>query len=209
MASAGRLIAVEGGEGAGKSTQAGRLARVLGAELSREPGGTDLGERIRALLLDPGAGEVSARAELLLMLAARSQHLEERIEPALAAGRHVVVDRFTGSTVAYQGYGRGLPLDEVLQACELASRGRSADLNVLLDVPVHLGESRAGPSRDRIEAANEGFHERVRAGFAAQAAADPGRWCVVDGSGPPAEVAAAVLEAVRARLGLAPVPVTQ
>ena len=208
MALAGRRIAVEGGEGAGKSTQAGLLARALGAECSREPGGTKLGERIRALLLDPGAGEVSARAELLLVLAARSQHLEERIEPALAAGRHVVVDRFSGSTVAYQGYGRGLALGEVLEACSLASRGRSPDLNVLLDVPVELGASRAGSSPDRIEASSRAFHERVRAGFAAQAAADPERWCVVDGSGPPAEVAAAVLDAVRTRLGLEPAPVS-
>src|SRR5580700_8706439 len=116
------MIAFEGGEGAGKSTQAERLAAALGAELTREPGGTAIGERIRTLLLDPETGtgsEIDARAELMLALAARAQHVSERVRPLLKSGRDVVLDRYSGSTLAYQGYGRGLPVDEIRQACDL------------------------------------------------------------------------------------------
>lgn len=202
MAATGRLIAVEGGEGAGKSTQAARLAATLGAELSREPGGTPLGEEVRRLLLDPAFAPLGDRTELMLMLAARAEHLAERIEPALAAGRSVVVDRFQGSTLAYQGYGRGLPLEEVRLACRLAAGGREADLNVLIDVPVDIGTSRRTAAPDRIEAADGGFHERVRQGFLAEAVGDPGRWLVVDGSAPPDQVADAIAAGVRSRLDL-------
>jgi dTMP kinase len=202
----GLLIALEGGEGAGKSTQAAKLAAALDADLTREPGGTELGERVRRLLLDPAAGHVDDWTELLLMLAARAQHLAERIEPELQAGRHVVVDRYSGSTLAYQGHGRRLPLEDVRRLCELATRGRWADLNVLVDVPVELGAARRGgrpdPATDRIEAETFSFHERVRQGYLVEAAADPERWLVVDGSGSPEEVAAAILEGVQERLGL-------
>lgn len=201
-AGAGRLIAFEGGEGSGKSTQAKALAETLGAELTREPGGTPLGERLRRLLLDEPSA-IDPRAELMMMLAARAQHLAEVIEPALAAGRHVVVDRFAGSTLAYQGYGRGLPLAEVKCACLLASAGRQADLNILLDLPVSAGSVRRGlKEKDRIEAAGPEFHDRVRQGFLAEAEADPVHWCVLDGSPPADEVAAAVRHVVAARLGL-------
>ncbi len=201
-AGAGRLIAFEGGEGSGKSTQAKALAETLGAELTREPGGTPLGERLRRLLLDEPSA-IDPRAELMMMLAARAQHLAEVIEPALAAGRHVVVDRFAGSTLAYQGYGRGLPLAEVKSACLLASGGRQAALNVLLDLPVAAGSLRRGlKERARIEAAGPGVHDRVRQGFLAEAEADPVHWCVLDGSLPADEVAAAVRRVVAARLGL-------
>lgn len=207
MAPPGRLIALEGGEGAGKSTQAALLAQRLGAELTREPGGTPLGEEIRRLVLEPAAGPLAARCELMLLLAARAEHLASVIEPALRAGRHVVVDRFSGSTVAYQGYGRGLPLQEVEEACRIAADGRRPDLNVLVDVPVRLGTARrerGGRSRDRIEGEDGGFHERVREGFLAQAGADPARWCIVDGRGDVATVASEVISAVTARLGLVP-----
>jgi dTMP kinase len=197
----GLLIAVEGGEGAGKSTQAARLATSIGGIATREPGGTKLGEQVRGLLLDPAHGEVDPRAELMLMLAARAQHVAKRIEPALVAGTHVVVDRFSASTLAYQGYGRGLPLDEVRQACDLATGGLWPDITILLDLDVATGAERRRHERpDRIESADEGFHERVREGFLALAAAGPETWLVLDGSRRPDEVAAAALAAVRARM---------
>ncbi|MHB1986588.1 MAG: dTMP kinase [Acidimicrobiales bacterium] len=204
----GWLIAIEGGEGAGKSTQAALLAHSLGAGLSREPGGTRLGEQIRELLLGPSFAPIADRAELLLMLAARAQHLKELIQPALLAGQHVVVDRFSGSTVAYQGYGRGLALRDVRAACDLATGGRWPDVNVLIDVPVSLGATRRAGSTglDRIEAETTAFHERVRQGFLTEASADPQRWCVIDGQGPAETVAvsirAAVQEKLDAQLGL-------
>jgi dTMP kinase len=210
----GRLVAIEGGEGAGKSTQARLLADAIGAEVTREPGGSPVAERIRRLLLDPSLGRLAPRAELHLMLAARAEHLSALIEPALAAGRHVVVDRFSGSTLAYQGYGRGLPLEEVRLACDLAAGGRWPDLSVLLELPLPLARQRraveragrAGSGPDRIEAEEEAFHERVEAGFHALALADPEHWAVVDASGSPAEVAEDVLRRVRQRLVLEAVP---
>lgn len=198
---AGRLIAIEGGEGAGKSTQASTLARALGAELTREPGGTALGERVRELLLDPRSGAVDDRAELLLMLAARAQHLVERIEPALSEGRDVVVDRFSGSTLAYQGYGRGLPVEQVRLLCGLATGDRWPDLNVLIDVPVEVGTARRQHRPDRIEAEDRAFHERVREGYLTEAATDEARWLVVDGTRRASDVAAEVVAGVRERLG--------
>jgi len=204
------LVAVEGGEGAGKSTQSALLAAAIGAELSREPGGSPISEHIRALLLDPSLGTLTPRAELHLMLAARAQNLASRIEPALAAGHHVVVDRFSGSTLAYQGYGRGLPIAEVRQACDLAAGGRWPDLSVLLDVPLELAEARRaaqqsrlpGVRADRIEAEKREFHIRVWDGFRKVAADDAEHWAVVDGSRSEPDVAARVLEAVRIRLGI-------
>jgi dTMP kinase len=225
----GVLIAIEGGDGAGKSTQAARLASAVGASLTREPGGTPVGERIRELLLDPAAGDLSDRTELLLMLAARAQHLAERILPILELGQHVVVDRFSGSTIAYQGYGRGLPLDEVRSACAIATAGRIANLSILIDVPWSIARARRGgsPSQaqaagavslgdelqaagefqavDRIELTGGGFHERVREGFLAEAAADPLHWCVIDGTLDVEDVAAEIHREVAIRLGLLPV----
>jgi dTMP kinase len=198
------MIAFEGGEGAGKSTQAERLAAALGAELTREPGGSALGERIRELLLDPGteasADGLDARTELMLALAARAQHVSERIRPALEAGRDVVVDRFSGSTLAYQGYGRGLPLSEIRRACDLATGGLWPDLTVLLHVPVEVGAARrvaAGSLPDRFESQGSEFHVRVTEGFLALAAEDPGSWIVLDGTGDVDDVARHVLDAVR------------
>ncbi|MFZ2058422.1 MAG: dTMP kinase [Acidimicrobiales bacterium] len=210
MGTQGRLVAIEGGEGVGKSTQSALLATAIGAELSREPGGSPTAERIRDLLLDRSLGTLAPRAELYLMLAARCEHLTARIEPALAAGRHVVVDRFAGSTLAYQGYGRGLPIDEVRQACDLAADGRWPDLSVLLDLPPEVAVRRRaaqqaqlpGVSPDRIEAEEPEFHLRVGEGFRTIAANDTAHWVVIDGSASASEVAAEVLGAVRARLGI-------
>ena len=206
----GRLVAIEGGEGVGKSTQSALLASAIGAELSREPGGSPVAERIRALLLDPSLRTPAPRAELHLILAARADHLATLIEPAIGAGRHVVVDRFSGSTLAYQGYGRGLPIEEVREACDLAAGGRWPDLSVLLDLPFEVAKRRraaqqtgpAGARPDRIEAEKRDFHLRVVDGFRKIAAADAEHWVVIDGSGAASDVAAEVLEAVRSRLGI-------
>ena len=198
----GRLIAFEGGEGAGKSTQAALLASSLGAELTREPGGSAFGERVRGLLLDPAIGSMDDRTELMLLLAARAQHVAERLRPWLADGLDVIVDRYSGSTLAYQGYGRGLPLAELRIACDLATGALWPDLTVLLDVPLETGGARrAGASSDRIESEDDAFHERVRQGYLELAAADPATWAVIDGNDSPEEVAARVLAAVRQELG--------
>jgi dTMP kinase len=195
----GRFIAFEGGEASGKSTQAARFAARRDALLTREPGGTALGERVRALFLDPATGDVDARAEALLVAAARAQHVAEVIEPALAAGRDVVTDRFTGSSLAYQGHGRGLPLDEVRRLSHFAGDGLEPDLYVLLEVPPDVAAARLGADRDRMESAGDAFHERVRLGYADLAATEG--WVVVDGSGTPDEVEALVWGAVSSRLG--------
>lgn len=202
-APAGRFIVFEGGEGSGKSTQAARLADRLGAVLTREPGGTTIGGALRALLLDASTTGLDDRAEALLMAADRAQHVAEVIRPALASGRHVVSDRYAGSTLAYQGYGRGLPVDDLRRLSAWAAAGLTPDLVVLLDVPRDLGSTRAAarvdPVPDRVEAAGDGFHSRVAQGYRALAAADSARWVVVDGSAPADEVEAVVWKSVTAR----------
>lgn len=198
----GRLVVFEGGEGCGKSTQSARLAARLDAVLTREPGGTAIGGRLRELLLDPATSRLDERAEALLMAADRAQHVAEVIEPALAAGRHVVCDRFVGSSIAYQGYGRGLAVDEIAALSGFATGGLAPDLVVLLQVEASVAAVRVGTYLDRFEAAGDGFHARVAAGFAAQAAADPARWAVVDGSGSKAAVEARVAAVVTERLGV-------
>jgi dTMP kinase len=207
-AARGRLIAFEGGEGCGKSTQAQLLATSLGALLTREPGGTPAGERIRAILLDGVIDEIGPAAELLLMAAARAEHVRRLILPALEAGRSVVTDRFTGSSLAYQGYGRRLPLETVRAISSFASGGLEPDLNILLQLPEDVAVARRCGRPDRIEAEDPGFHARVVAGFRAIAESDPPGWCVVEAEGTPDEVAVRVLAAVRARLGELPAVLT-
>jgi dTMP kinase len=186
------LIAFEGGEGSGKSTQAARLARRLGAVLTREPGGTPLGERIRAVVLDPSAGSVDPRAEALLMAAARAQHVADVIAPALARGETVVTDRYIGSSLAYQGFGHGLDVDELATLSHWATGGRPADLVILLSVPSDVAATRLQRPIDRMERLGKRFHRRVADGFATLAERDPERWCVVDGVGAIDEVGARV-----------------
>jgi dTMP kinase len=192
-----QFIALEGGEAVGKSTQAALLAEHLGAVLTREPGGTAIGEALRRLLLDPLLPRPTATAETLLMLAARAQHVAEVIEPALAKGHDVVCDRYSGSTLAYQGYGRGLDLGELGWLDRWATGGRQPDLVILLDLPVEVALKRRGMGPpDRFESEGPEFWERVRRGFLRLAENDRQRWRTVDASGSVEEVAAAIRKAV-------------
>jgi dTMP kinase len=201
-ARAGCLIAFEGPEGAGKSTQIERAAAALRAdrrtvEVTFEPGATALGRELRALLLQARSPLPAPLTELFLYLADRAQHVAEVIAPALADGAIVLTDRYSASTIAYQGYGRGLDLDAVQSAERWARGGISPQLTILLDCPVRIGLARARGS-DRFHAEVEAFHERVRAGFHTQAAAAPATWCVIDATQPVDAVHAAVLQAIRA-----------
>ena len=208
----GRFITFEGGEGCGKSTQVVRLAAALEARglkvlLTREPGGTRLSELIRTLLKDEAEDPPVDRAELLLFLAARAQLVRNVIAPALEAGTWVISDRFSDSTIAYQGYGRGLPVDFVRQANDFACEGLRPDLTFLLDLDPATAERRmrgreaaTNTSADRIERAGSGFHARLRRGFLELAAADAPRFSVVDASKSPDEVAGVVLGECLARL---------
>ncbi|MGB6836321.1 MAG: dTMP kinase [Dehalococcoidia bacterium] len=199
----GLLISLEGGEGCGKSTQAGELARRLRelgrpTTLTREPGGTALGERLRQVLLDPGA-PLDARSEFLLFAAARAQITTEVIKPALERGEIVVCDRFGDSSLAYQGYGRGLKVEEIRAINQVATQGLRPDLTVLLDLAPEAGRARQGGqgSSDRFGQEDLSFHRRVRRGYIALAGAEPERWLVVDGGQPQEEVAEAVWTRVR------------
>jgi dTMP kinase len=197
----GRFLAFEGGDAAGKSTQTDRIARRLDALRTREPGGTPLGAAIRTHFLDPETGAIHPRAEALLMAADRAQHVATVIRPALEAGRHVVTDRYFHSSIAYQGHGRGLDPAGVELLNRWATDGLLADVVVLLDLPVEVARSRvAHEAPDRLESEAIAFHERVRQGFLAQASADPARWAVVDATGTPDQIEAAVWAAVVERL---------
>lgn len=195
------FIVFEGGEASGKSTQARLLADRLGAVLTREPGGTRLGETVRSLLLDPADTAMCDRAEALLFAADRAQHVHEVIAPALAAGRPVVSDRFAPSSFAYQSFGRGLPLGEVEALSAFAVDGVWPDLILLLDVPAEIAEARLG-HLDRMEGVGAQFHRLVAEGFETMAAADPDRWARVDGRGTVAEVAERVWRTVDDRIGV-------
>lgn len=196
----GRFITFEGGEGCGKSTQVRRLAARLSRTgidvvLVREPGGTRLAEKVRSLLKDELEDPPCDRSELLLFLAARAQLVGNVIRPALDAGKWVVSDRFSDSTFAYQGYGRGLPLGFLREANDFACGGLVPDMTILLDVPPEVAEARmrsreetTGVTADRLERAGGGFHARLRAGFLEIAAAEPSRIVRIDAEGTPDEV---------------------
>src|SRR5690606_24752173 len=195
-----RLVSLEGGEGAGKTTVLGALRRELAAGgdevvVTREPGGTPLAESIRGLLLDPGHEAAAPETELLLMFAARAQHVRETIRPALDRGAWVLCDRFTDSSFAYQGGGRGLE-PGLIETLERAVVGLRPGLTILLDLDVAVGRERTRGRDlvpDRIERERDGFFERVRASYLARAAAEPGRFRVVDAAQPAPVVAEAAL----------------
>ena len=200
----GRLIAFEGADASGKSTQARRLAERLGVELTFQFGATDVGGAIRSILLDPVHQSLDDRAEALLVIADKAQHVAEIVSPALERGDTIISDRFTASTTAYQGYGRGLDRDELVRMMHWATHGIEPDLTVLLDVDLAVARERLGDEIDRIEGAGAEFHIRVREGYLEMAASDPDRWIVVDAGGTVDEVAARVDAAVDAWLAAHP-----
>ena len=198
----GKYIAFEGLEGCGKSTHVKRLAESLDAVATREPGGTRVGAMLRAILADPENTDIDARTELLLMTADRAQLMSEVIEPTLASGRHVVSDRSVYSTLAYQGYGRGLGVDTIRSINEWALNQTLPDIVVWIRIPREEAERRlAKRDLDRFEREGADFFARIADGFAEMAAADPNRWILIDGTLPKDDVQAAILAAVSPRLG--------
>jgi dTMP kinase len=210
-AARGRFISLEGGEGAGKSTLLAGLrerfaARGIDLLLTREPGGTGLGEAVRGIVLDPACRGMCAESELLLMFASRAQLVREVIEPALAAGRWVLCDRYVDASYAYQGGGRGQPQARIAALEQWACDGVKPDLTLLLDLPVATGRARAAGrgEADRIEGEADAFFERVRAAYRVRAAAEPERFRVIDAGRPAAEVLASAWDALAHLPGGAP-----
>lgn len=208
--SKGRFITFEGGDGAGKSTQIRLLAqslKALGLAVveTREPGGSTGAEAIRGLLLDPGYRDWPVMSEALLLFAARRDHVDNVIQPALDRGDWVVCDRFTDSTKAYQGVGQGLGVEIVEALSDLALGGMRPDLTVILDIDPADGLARAegrGDDITRYELMDLSFHRKLRAAFLDFARAEPGRYAVLDATQPPGEIAASVMAVVGERLGL-------
>jgi dTMP kinase len=203
MSTRGKFLSLEGGEGAGKSTLLAGLRDYLAAQgvvlvQTREPGGTPLGEALRAIVLDPALRGLSAESELLLMFASRAQLVREVIEPALAAGQWVLCDRFTDASYAYQGAGRGQPEQRIAELEAWACDGLKPDLTLLLDLPVADGRARAAGrgEADRIETETDAFFERIRAGYRARAQAEPQRFRVIDASRSVASVLQAASDAL-------------
>jgi len=196
------LLALEGIDGSGKSTQARALGVATGALLTFEPGATSLGQNLRSLVLGGETEPPSPRAEALIMAADRAQHVDRVIGPALSSGRWVVTDRFSGSTLAYQGAGRGLDPGFLFGLVDWAAAGIWPDLSILVDVPPAVAARRiAQASPDRLERLEPAFFERVRDGYLELSSKDPEHWLVVDGTAAVDDVSAAIAHGVRDRLG--------
>ncbi|MCS6837113.1 MAG: dTMP kinase [Anaerolineae bacterium] len=208
------FITLEGIDGSGKSTQARALAQALQAQgrhvvLTREPGGTEIGDAIRHLLLDhPGGQAMSVRAELLLFCASRAQLVDELIRPSLQRGGVVLCDRYTDSSLAYQGYGRGVDLEQLRRLLDFATDGLTPDLTLYYDLDPQLGLERRRRARlltaddwNRLDAQELAFHQRVHAGYEALIAQQPARWARLDASQPVEAVLAASLAIIQERLG--------
>nr|HID12311.1 dTMP kinase [Anaerolineae bacterium] len=202
------FITLEGPDGSGKTTQARLLAEWLREQghevvLTREPGGTDIGDQIRAVLHDPRNTTMDARTEILLYSASRAQHVAQRIRPALAAGKIVISDRYADSTLAYQGYGRGLDLEALRTITGFATGGLTPDLTLCLDIAPREGLQRrrlGGGEWNRLDREALEFHQRVRAGYLELAELEPERWVVIDGARSVEEVQAEIRALVKARL---------
>ena len=200
-----RFVTFEGGDGTGKSTQIRALESYLISRgraclVTREPGGTELGALLRRVLLEAGGAPIAPSSELFLYLADRAQHVSEVIRPALAAGKMVLCDRFTDSTLAYQGYGRNLDLSLLRQFNSVADAGTTPDLTLLLDCPIEIGLARTAsrqaqadsPNEDRFEREKLEFHEKVRAGFLDLARQEPHRFRIIDAAQEAADVSSAI-----------------
>ena len=203
------FLVLDGPDGGGKTTQARRLAdwlRGLGREVvtCRDPGGTPTGDRIRQILLDRGTTDLSPRAEMLLYMASRAQLVEQVIRPALWSGQAVVSDRYILANLVYQGYARGLPMDEIWRVGEAATGGLLPHLTLVLDVPPDVAKVRVGAPRDRMEDESDAFRAKVRAGFLEIANIFPTPVVVVDGSGDEETVATLLRNEVGRALGIGP-----
>lgn len=198
-----RYIAFEGVEGCGKSTHVQRLATHLGALVTREPGGTAIGSTLRAIMANPENTHLSPRAEALMMAADRAQHLSELVVPTLESGRHVVSDRSVYSSLAYQGYGRQLNIDDLRQFNDFAIASRWPDLVVYIRIELDVVRRRlAKRETDRFEREDDQFFQRIIAGFDALASAEPDRWLIVDGGPAKDELELVIRQGVTERLGL-------
>ena len=207
----GKFITFEGLDGSGKSTHLARAAGWLDSAgisccVTKEPGGTPLGEALRGVFLDPRWGALDGTVESLVIFASRRQHLLEVIEPALAAGSHVLCDRFTDSTVAYQGHGRGASLEVIRRIDAIATGGRAPDHTLLFDLPaeeaLRRGQSATREVVDRLDAEDLAFYRRVREGYSELVGASPGRFTIIDSSGPTERTEPAVRQAMTELLGL-------
>jgi dTMP kinase len=202
------FITLEGPDGSGKTTQAELLAEWLTGEghevvVTREPGGTEIGEQIRAVLHDPDNRAMKAQAEILLYAADRAQHAWQLIRPRLNEGKIVISDRYTDSTLAYQGYGRGLDLEILRRTNDFATGALTPDLTLYLDLPAEEGLKRrqsGGGEWNRLDAEAIEFHRRVRGGYLELAKKDPGRWVVIDAGRAPEAVQSEIRMHVRSRL---------
>jgi dTMP kinase len=205
------FIVFEGGDGAGKSYQAAALGEWMTQQgydvvVTREPGGTHIGEAVRSIVLDPETKDLDDHAEALLYAAARAQHVAEVVLPALERGAVVISDRYVDSSLAYQGVGRPLDTDEVARVNAWATRNLKPDVTVLLDVPPTVGLARIGRGFDRLEQAGEEFHERVRDAYLALVAQDPDRYLVVDATGTPEDIQEEVRRRLNPKLSKAVTP---